>query len=432
VKHLDLFSGIGGCALACEWAGIETIGFCEMDKFCQRVLKKHWPNVDIVEDVNDVEAIKKLTLTAYSQSGTDRKHSPKSARGSNDTGCVERDSVDPHTNGNGSQEQGAEQQTGGDRQLLQTTTNSKRMGRQAWARKGIQPTEQITEGQESNNANSEGILLTAGFPCQPFSQAGRRKGKADSRYLWPQTLAVIEAVKPDWVLLENVAGLLSMVFPDSEANVASQASLFGDTDEEICDYNTICGGIESDLRKAGYETVWLVIPACSVGAPHRRDRVWIVANRLGNIRQPGLPQQEQWGMANQDKQEASIDSQRLINDSIGNEHRRGRGQGRVTDSLSGEYRPAVCSGGRCHRYDQRSNDEGWLPKNQEQSGDRRTGGIEGCGCWSENWYEVATKFCGMDARVSHRVDRLKALGNAIVPQVAYEIIKAIKEVELNV
>ena len=54
MKHMDLFSGIGGFALACEWAGIETIGFCEMDKFCQRVLKKHWPNVEIVEDVNDL------------------------------------------------------------------------------------------------------------------------------------------------------------------------------------------------------------------------------------------------------------------------------------------------------------------------------------------------------------------------------------------
>jgi len=60
LEHLDLFSGIGGFALACQWAGIETIGFVEIDKYCQKVLKKHWPDVPIVEDIRDVEAIKEI------------------------------------------------------------------------------------------------------------------------------------------------------------------------------------------------------------------------------------------------------------------------------------------------------------------------------------------------------------------------------------
>ena len=64
MKHLDLFSGIGGFALACEWAGIETIGFVEIDKYCQKVLKKHWPNVPLVEDIRNVEKIKEIVAHA--------------------------------------------------------------------------------------------------------------------------------------------------------------------------------------------------------------------------------------------------------------------------------------------------------------------------------------------------------------------------------
>ena len=64
MKHLDLFSGIGGFSLACQWAGIETIGFVEIDKYCQKVLRKHWPDVPIVEDIRDVEKIKEIVANA--------------------------------------------------------------------------------------------------------------------------------------------------------------------------------------------------------------------------------------------------------------------------------------------------------------------------------------------------------------------------------
>ena len=294
MNHISLFSGIGGTDLACEWLGIKTICLVEIDLFCQKVLHKHWPDVPIVKDVNNVEEIKGIVANAKSKSSSPR-------------------------------------------------TSIGKVGEQ--------------KQEQSGGSNSESLILTAGFPCQPFSIAGRRKGAADNRYLWPQTLAVIESVKPDWVVLENVAGILSMVFPDSAVRVASQTSLFSAETDEIADYDTISGRIEFDLRQARYETVWLVVPTCAVNAPHRRDRVWVVAHTT---------------------------EQRL--------------QGAITESTI-KRMPAQCDN------------------------------IPG---WEENWYEVATRFCRVDDGIPNRVDRLKALGNAIVPQQIYPILKAIAALEHGV
>jgi DNA (cytosine-5)-methyltransferase 1 len=299
--HVSLFSGIGGFSLACDWLGIETILHCEIDPFCQKVLKKHWLDTPIVKDVNDVEEIKRIVTDASGRHGD---------------GWAE------------SRDRGA---------------------RGAWI--------------------PDSLILTAGFPCQPFSAAGRRRGKADDRYLWPQTLAVIAAIRPDWVLLENVAGLLSMVFPDSQVDVASQGSFLSVPNDEIADYDTISGGIDRDLRQAGYETLWLLIPACGVGAPHRRDRVWIVANSSSN----GY---EGWNTSQEGQQS---------------------GRGGKAWSQSTSPNGALRNAADPHR-------------------------------WKENWYEVATRLCRVDdgvSRVVDRVARLKALGNAIVPQVAYEVLKTI-------
>jgi DNA (cytosine-5)-methyltransferase 1 len=413
MKHIDLFSGIGGFSLACDWAGIETVCFCEIDSFCQKVLKRHWPDVPIVKDVNNVEETKQVIANA---------------RGTESRGIPSR----------------------------------------KWEK-------------DTEVGDSRGLLLTAGFPCQPFSAAGRRKGSADSRYLWPQTLAVIEAVKPDWVLLENVAGILSMVFPDSGIGVASQASLFNTPNDEIADHDTISGRIDRDLRQAGYETVWLVIPACAVNAPHRRDRVWIVAH--ANVRE----------------QRANARTDNGTQEDIWRKNKGNVHSGQI------QYAIAHASDNGCDRDDSASGMEGQLPTNQEQSGNRRASGNQGCDSdatqsqsresreppkpegredisrgdseggdvadssneglqgneqpstycsgfrqcessesvtqcdrvpagWAENWYEVATRFCRVDDEFSHRMDRnrvnrLKALGNAIVPAVALEIIKAIKEAD---
>ena len=125
-------------------------------------------------------------------------------------------------------------------------------------------------------------VLTAGFPCQPFSVAGQRKGADDDRYLWPQVVRAIHEIRPAWVVGENVAGILTMVQPSEEVEVGSGFTLFGETDRKRVllrkEYviETVC----RDLEREGYEVQPFVIPACAVGAPHRRDRVWIVARRI--------------------------------------------------------------------------------------------------------------------------------------------------------
>lgn len=128
-------------------------------------------------------------------------------------------------------------------------------------------------------------VLTGGFPCQPFSLAGRRKGAEDDRYLWPHMLRAIREIQPDWVVGENVNGIITMVQPGEETEVANTDNIFEEgniyrkvqrfTLDEICE----------SLEREGYQVQPIVIPACAVGAPHRRDRVWIVARRV----QPDAP-----------------------------------------------------------------------------------------------------------------------------------------------
>lgn len=126
---------------------------------------------------------------------------------------------------------------------------------------------------------SDRTILTAGFPCQPFSVAGRRAGADDDRYLWPATLRIIAEVRPSWVIGENVAGILSMVQPVSVVEMASGTDAFGevyDTYTERSEF--VAERICQDLEGIGYSVIPFVIPACAVGAPHRRDRIWFVAN----------------------------------------------------------------------------------------------------------------------------------------------------------
>ena len=123
-------------------------------------------------------------------------------------------------------------------------------------------------------------VLTGGFPCQPFSVAGQRKGQEDDRYLWPEMLRAIREIRPTWVIGENVGGIISMVQPGSEITVESQASLFEETDKEtILEQEYVVESVCRDLEQEGYSVQPIVIPACAIGAPHRRDRVWFIANR---------------------------------------------------------------------------------------------------------------------------------------------------------
>ena len=127
-------------------------------------------------------------------------------------------------------------------------------------------------------------VLTGGFPCQPFSYAGRRRGAEDDRYLWPSMYRAIDEIQPTWVVAENVAGILTMVEQGEVSKVAGTASLFDALDDlrgryelrETFTLQRIC----TDLESHGYAVQPVLVPACAVGAPHRRDRVFIVARRL--------------------------------------------------------------------------------------------------------------------------------------------------------
>lgn len=123
-------------------------------------------------------------------------------------------------------------------------------------------------------------VLTGGFPCQPFSLAGQRKGADDNRYLWPHMLRAIREIRPAWVIGENVAGILTMVQPGEETEVGSQTSLFGEDNRKriLLRQEYVVETICKDLEREGYSVQPLLIPACAVGAPHRRDRVWFVAH----------------------------------------------------------------------------------------------------------------------------------------------------------
>ena len=162
MTHASLFSGIGGFDLAAEWAGWTNAFNCEIDPFCRKVLKYHFPNAEQYEDIRATDF------------------------------TVWKDRID---------------------------------------------------------------VLTGGFPCQPFSLAGKRQGTEDDRYLWPAMLDVIRTVRPRWVVGENVYGIVNW----------SEGLVF----EQVC----------ADLEAAGYEVQPYIIPACGVGAPHRRDRCWFVAHR---------------------------------------------------------------------------------------------------------------------------------------------------------
>jgi len=248
MKHLDLFSGIGGFALAARWAGIETVAFCEIEDFPRKVLAKNFPGVPIHRDIHDLDG-------------------------------SEYAAVD---------------------------------------------------------------LITGGYPCQPFSVAGNRRGSRDPRHLWPEMLRVIKQARPAWVVAENVKGHVTLGL---------------DT-------------VLDDLESEGYTAGAVIIPACAVGAVHRRERVFILANASSLGHDKGSTARSY----------ASTDDSRRAEGA--KENRQHERRGSIREIL-----------------------------------DR--GGCE-IGTWGAKPPAIR-----VDDGLPNRVDRIRALGNAIVPQVAYEILRAI-------
>lgn len=352
MKHIDLFSGIGGFAYAIDQIFHDEKNehvFCDNDKFCQAILKKHWPEAKIYGDIR--------TFTNTESTGQ-----------------------------NGGVEHGA--------------SESGEAGDPASNATSRKPGKQTKQKRRQDTSRSYCDILTGGFPCQPFSQAGHRKGTADDRYLWPEMLRVIRENKPTWVIAENVRGLTTW----NDGMVL----------EQVC----------ADLEGEGYEVQAFIIPAVSVNAPHRRDRVWITAysqsrNDRGKLRD--IPSSG----------EAESESKEQY------KNRPGKFTDADSDAPDPEgERNGRSTGKKCRASERKLEQEKQEGREVRGEGQRRAG-ID----WNKDWREIASATChdGMDdglpreldgapiSRSKHRNERIKACGNAIVPQVAMQILLAIKK-----
>lgn len=262
-------------------------------------------------------------------------------------------------------------------------------------------------------------ILSGGFPCQPFSIAGKRKGSEDDRYLWPEMLRAVNEIRPTWVVGENVTGLLSMVQSCEIVRMEEQAVIFSEDHETIITekskfiIETIC----EEFEQIGYSIQPIVIPACAVGAPHRRDRVWIIAHRSD----PGI----------ENKQREGEDGVLPFRDAT-NAHGI-RGFRRSTESFfreeDSEERTDLqrASERPCHL---------WTTFDTQRNGQLR----DRCTYKDDNpWEGFPTQppICGGDDGIPRildsitfprwRAESIRAYGNAIVPQIAYEIFRIINE-----
>jgi len=231
-------------------------------------------------------------------------------------------------------------------------------------------------------------ILTGGFPCQPYSSAGKRKGKDDERHLWPEMLRAIREIAPRFVVGENVRGLTNwnggLVF------------------EEVC----------AELESYGYQVTPVIIPACAVGAPHKRERIWFVAQ---NTMRSGLLQRES------SEKGAEVWQQR--NTSTGSSDRLYISEG-ITANTG-------------YKGLQRSELPRTLKRGERKQNDARESitKLHKIKDWQQ--FPTQSPVCSGDDGLSSRLDNItfskwrsesiKAYGNAIVPQVAYQIFQAIEK-----
>lgn len=323
MKHLDLFSGIGGFALAARWAQIETVGFCEIDPFCRKVLEKHWPHVLKYENIKDV-------------------------------------SYPEHVD-----------------------------------------------------------IMTAGFPCQPFSIAGKQRGKDDDRYLWPEVIRLIRESKPTWFIGENVPGIIPMLDP-----------------------------ILKDLEREGYTWWAYLIPASLIGAPHKRERLWIIANstrkrcneRLNHWEKRYIQDdfkqyfetiQSKWSQLIPESWK-TFNAQKFLGftadtDSIECSERTKNNE-TITERFEWKESSAKIGNATCNTdsiTSKQTNTRTFTESKQWNARERYSRQS-----WKSeqifNWEKDKPPIPGVDDGLPYGVDRNKSLGNAIVPQIPYIFMSLIK------
>lgn len=278
MNGLSLFSGVGGIDVAFEACGGKVIAMCEIDPFCQQVLRKHWPDVPLFGDVREVSG--------------------------QNVGEVE--------------------------------------------------------------------IIYGGFPCQPFSVAGKQQGKEDARFLWPEFSRLVSEIKPRWVLAENVPGILTIAA------------------DSIC----------QDLESKGYSVGVFSYEALAVGAPHKRSRVFFVAHSNSKRElQPEGCVKDIGGWVSNGSEEA--DSSTYSNSQRCQKQR-------LTLPESKE----LCGIERCSR----------------RSSESRMGRVvDGLSPWMDRYWDWGIPKVAKG--IPNRVARLKALGNAVVPAQVIPIFKAIMEVD---
>jgi DNA (cytosine-5)-methyltransferase 1 len=362
MRHGSLFSGIGGFDLASEWIGWENVFHCEWNEFGQKVLKYYWPKSITYNDI---------TKTDFT---------------------IHRGTID---------------------------------------------------------------ILTGGFPCQPYSSAGKRLGKEDSRHLWPEMLRAIREIQPTWVVGENVRGLTNwnggLVFDE----------------------------VQADLEAEGYEITPFLLPACAVNAPHRRDRIWFIAYNASYSSSIGFCKHssgeelfsETFGTQLwMDKQNASDSASASQGAKEFRQIRRenaeisGKGSQTIYDALRSngiEGTSSDSNGFGQSREKYREKESEWIAKNGEkpnasdsdsighesrkerersegrsQSNDKLTKRRNKLPRADFQMFPTVSPICDGDDGLSDRLDgitfpkwrneSIKAGGNAIVPQVVYQIFKAIE------
>ena len=329
LKHLDLFSGIGGFSLGLESSGLcETAAFCDYEPYCQKVLKKHWPHVPVYGN------IKELTY--------------------------ERLKAD-----------------------------------------GIKDID----------------IITGGYPCQPFSVAGRKKGEQDERHLWPEYLRLIQECRPSFVIGENVGGHIKLGL---------------DT-------------VLTDLESEGYATTTFSISASSIGANHQRERIWIIAysNDLGRYdwihHREGrpIPNNQEWNLTQSEQEwHRRIDRARETGETLENtrcelwpwsfeqgenedEARQGHADQSERSGSPSTSNVANTKGSVWNEHDSESENSG--------SSLQEIPGIGSSISGVSPWWSVEPNVGRVAHGIPQRVDRLKCLGNSVVPMIPYLIGRSILE-----